>query len=254
MADDLDDQISDKDWQTFDYIRDLPFHLWDYFREDFLGERAKLPPHERRIRFKLIDADVELDPRLLARLYRGFWARVLFPSETGTTLRDFVTKETKRWPQRTASRKMRHLPNGYPRRVKVVDFIRQAGERFGPHDFERLLGLFADGEFETNLYLFRVEPKNIDRLIEFGDVPPSPKSLIAAMVFTYIQAPNKYPGIPYLLDDNLLPDFGDDENPDEELEPNYPRMHFARRTHHTEAQGPGGTSNPTIESQRKSDQ
>ena len=235
-ADNLDDKIPDADWEKFDRVRDLPLYLWDHFREEFVGEKAELSPHQHRLRFTLIDEEIELDPRLVARLYRGYWARVFFPSETGTTLRNFVTTETEDWPRRIERGKLGRLPEHCPAHVNVLDFTERYNKQSGRHlGFERLPLLFTGGIFETKLFLKCIDPKAMDPLIEFGDVPAFHTSLIAAMIFTCIRKPKKYPGMPDLLDDVFLPDFNDDLRT--EREPNVPRMHFARRTHHRDTQG-----------------
>jgi hypothetical protein len=205
-----DYKIPDDDWYYYASIRDLPLYLWQYFAEDLTGSRAGLSPHKRRLQFPLVDNDVTIDPRLVVRLYRGWWARVLFPAETHTSLRDFITKETGDWPNLTEKGIKRSLPKDYPAEIKLADFF-QIVERHNPPghlEFECLSKLLPD-PFEAKLFLHRIDEKAVDRLIEYGDAPPDPQSIPAAMVFVYLQNPTAYPGLARLLDDVYLPDFED---------------------------------------------
>ena len=135
---------------------------------------------------------------------------MLFPAEADTSLRDFITKETGNWPNLTKKGTKRSLPKDYPAEIKLADFF-QIVKRHNPRglpSFDRLSELLPE-PFETKLFLHRVEEKAVDRLIEYGDAPPAPQSIPAAMVFVYLQNPTAYPGLAGLLDDVWLPDFED---------------------------------------------
>jgi hypothetical protein len=153
---------------------------------------------------------------------------VLFPAEADTSLRDFITKETGNWPNLTKKGAKRSLPKDYPAEIKLADFF-QIVERHNPPrrlSFDRLSELLS-GRIETEVFLRRVDEKAIDRLIEYGDAPPVPQSIPAAMVFVYLQNPTAYPGLARLLDDVYLPNFEDGD--EEEQGKGDGRLHYRPR-------------------------
>ena len=91
MNDDFGGQIPAEDWEAYAAVRDLPLYLWRTLREMLEPEeelkrrqgienfKIDVDHATPRVEFSLLDQRMSLDPRLVARLYRGWWARLCFP-------------------------------------------------------------------------------------------------------------------------------------------------------------------------------
>lgn len=250
MNDDFGGNIPADDWGTYAEVRNLPLYLWRQLREAIEAEeeskrragaesfRIDIDHATPRVEFSLLDSRMSLDPRLVARLYRGWWARVLFTSEMGVPLRHFVRQATGKWPNRTAKGASRQLPSLHldgtnsrnPAYVSVGRLYQSApGGGVQRDSYRRFQALWANGRIVVE-QLQRIEEKSIDRLIEYGDVPLAFPSMLAAMVFAYIRDPERQRGVLTLLDDVFLPDFTDVSKARSEYDDG--RLHFVRRTDH----------------------
>ena len=91
------------DWQEYSPLRDFPLYLWSASCTGSIAgaERRKggLQPVYGRVKFPFVDTEIDIDARLIARLYRGWWARVWFPLQTGTTLAHLLKEPpAMNWP------------------------------------------------------------------------------------------------------------------------------------------------------------
>jgi hypothetical protein len=199
--------LSDEDWMVLAHIRDMPLYLWEQFHGEILESVADDALVWHRPRFSLINTEVELDPRLIARLYRAWWARVLFVSEFGTTLSVFVTEHTHHWPK-PRGKKNRPLTL-LKAATRIEEFTQTVASAIGQQkasEYGRLRQCFTDGVISRD-DLRSVDERAIGRLIEYGDTPQEFTSVLAAMVFAYMEDPLSYRGIARLLDDLYLPCF-----------------------------------------------
>jgi hypothetical protein len=242
MNEDLGGSIPTGDWETYAQVRDLPLYLWRQLREKIEQQEEQWKKEGRadskidimadspRLEFALLGRMTTLDPRLIARMYRGWWARVLFPSEMGFSLRRFI-KVTKDWPNSTGRGIERQLKSlnidgknsQNPERINLDRFI---GSTSNTDEYARLGDIWANDKIVVE-GLRRVEERQIDRLIEYGDAPSGFRSMLAALVIEFVREPEQHKGIQILLNDVFLPDFTDDSSARSSYDSG--RFHFAVR-------------------------
>src|SRR5664279_1547784 len=82
-----------KDYQAYEDLVNFPLLLWQSVCGGVLRQfpNPNAPGHYR-VSFSLANEQVEIDTRLIARIYRGWWARVWFPLQTGKTLTAFCNQ------------------------------------------------------------------------------------------------------------------------------------------------------------------
>jgi hypothetical protein len=211
---------------TFDYeqlrlISDLPLYLWRAVQD---GSLKKFPNPDAaghfRVKFRLLDDAIEIDTRLIARLYRSWWARVWFPLQTGGTLSAFMLansiqekelNEMDRYQEHQNA--LNSLNASYPAFIKCVDKRKhsecetEADSNEPETDFKGLKSRFSEiTRFEARS-LQRFDARHTAAMEEKGDVPYQYERLLTMMMVAYLRDPAANRGIPWVLDDVYLPDF-----------------------------------------------
>lgn len=195
---------------TFDYeqlrlISDLPLYLWRAVQD---GSLKQFPNPDAaghfRVNFRLLDDIIQIDTRLVARLYRSWWARVWFPLQTGATLSAFMLANSIREKDLLKSEgELERLKPTYETFIAMVQRKKKSEFEF---DFKELKPLVGPGRFVA-ANLKRFDARNTAAMEEKGDVPVRHANLLSMMLVAYLRDPEANRGIPWALDDVYLPDF-----------------------------------------------
>jgi hypothetical protein len=204
-------EIPHGDWEVYSHLRDLPLTLWCALCWGDLPGSTRADSITglvtyRRVKIKTVEGVREMDSRLIARLYRSWWARLYFIQHTGVTLRKFVER-TERWPRKALGKKR---PEPVIILSEFIEAVRKRRQRADFYTFNRLSSGVVRLELDGSDLRY-VDPRSIDRLIEYGNIPTRHESMLAAMMHAYLQDPRTFKGVPELLCDVFLPDFKTDE-------------------------------------------
>ena len=245
----MDKRQAQTDAALYSQLLHLPFTLWEAVhyrlnaaaRKSSLGsirsrhifdDLSSLEGDARRFSFQFINREVSIDVGLIARMYRGWWARFFFTQEAGVGLRDFVTTENKRWPRKTKKRVATAVPlnsrvhspstgplSRHERETEVllssyleaVKTNRRDAQRLSFRRLSNAIDPVVGRRSQPAMFFLenitRVDERQIDRLLKSGDTPVDVVNLLNIMVLAYIERPTEFPGLPMTLDDVYLPDF-----------------------------------------------